>query len=482
VRELCASYPILVVDSDHSERSLISQKLRSSGFDVTGVGALEEAGVLVGHDRYAAAVVRVWSSREGDHNGRDGLEALRLIGRHLPDCQPVVLLEPGADLEQCRRAVLLGACSFLEAGAGEAPDGLVERLGQAIGRYDVVRSESGRLSDRSIFEETGFAGQSRLMAEVLLQARRVAMISDAPVLIEGESGTGKQLLAEAIHRMDPKRSSGPFLVVNCAAIAGTLAESALFGHRRGAFTGATEERAGYFRAAKGGTVLLDEVGELDRPLQPKLLRVLQDGRVLPVGADREESVDVRVITSSNRPLVVLVAQDKFRLDLYQRLNVVYLELPPLRRRPEDIPLLFNYFVAKYGHYYQGEISGIDPRVYEVLGESVGAGNVRELENITRRVLAFKRSGERIELRDLPEAVLRAETSAEAETVTIQVVDAVRQALGSGRASLGKLLDECERAILTEALDEQGGGKSAAAKRLGITRRTLYNKLRKHNLE
>jgi two-component system response regulator HydG len=479
LQRLTSQPSILLVDADDGERRQIGRELRDRGFAVTGIGVPDGLTAAFAAGDYAAALVRIGSAGEGEE--AFALRALESIRNANPECQVVVLLEPNADLATCRKAVLMGASGFLEAPRGQVPSGLEERLTQAVRRYETARRESREVQDRTIFDETGFAGQSREMARVLLLARRAAAISDVPILIEGESGTGKQLLAEAIHRMDPKRHSRPFLVINCAAITGTLAESALFGHRRGAFTGATEDRAGYFRAADGGTVLLDEISELDRPLQPKLLRVLQEGKVLPVGSDREYVVDVRVIAASNRSLMVLVAEEKFRVDLYQRLNVISLTVPPLRRRADDIPLLFDYFLSKYGHYYRGTIKEVDPRVYEVLAEGLGSGNVRELENVVRQVLAFKRGGERIELSDLPESVVAKPGQEPPEHVAVEIVESVRRALRGGKATLMRLLDECERMILTEALRENAGSKSQAARRLGITRRTLYNKLRKHNL-
>jgi DNA-binding NtrC family response regulator len=479
LQRLQSSYAVLFVDDDPSERSTIAGALRCSHFDVTHVASPEEAALVAKDVSFAVGLVRVWAGAEGNGHEQSGLRAIDAIRQILPDCQILVLLEPKAGLETCRQAVLLGASGIVEARKCQPPEGLEQRLREAFQRYEATRRESQEIHRRAIFDEAGFAGQSREMAKVLLQARRAAMISDAPILIEGESGTGKQLLAEAIHRMDPKRRGRPFLVVNCSAITGTLAESALFGHRRGAFTGATEERAGYFRAANGGTILLDEIGELDKLLQPKLLRVLQAGTVLPVGADREESVDVRVIAASNRALVALVAEDRFRLDLYQRLNVIYLVIPPLRQRAEDIPLLFDYFLRKYHYYYRSPITGVDRRVYEVLGQNVGSGNVRELENIARQVLAFKREGERVELSDLPEALLKPAASATPEHVAPEIVESVRRALRGGQATLGKLLAECERVILAEAVRQQGGSRSRAARSLGITRRTLYNKFRKY---
>jgi DNA-binding NtrC family response regulator len=267
-----------------------------------------------------------------------------------------------------------------------------------------------------------------------------------------------------------------------------LAESALFGHRRGAFTGATEERAGHFRAAEGGTVLLDEIGDLPVELQPKLLRVLQAGKVLPLGSDTEVSVDVRVIAASNRSLERMVQEGRFRLDLYQRINVIRLDLPALRQRPEDIPPLFRFFITKYASYYPRPIRSINPRVLEVIARDLGDGNVRELENLARHVLAFKSCGDEIDLSDLPPAMLRlAERrrkadAADSEALSPALSEIALKILERGPIPLGMMLDECERLILERVLGEYRGSNTKLARMLGITRRTFYNKLRKYNLQ
>lgn len=411
----------------------------------------------------------------------EGLKLLRKLRRLSPVSQVVVLVADGVDLATCCQAVAWGAASFVEWHAGQPVEPVAERLKQAYGRYEAAVREGQDLHAHTIFDEAGVAGKSQIMAKLLFQARRAALISDAPVLISGESGTGKQLLAEAIHRMDPKRRQKPFLTVNCAAITGTLAESALFGHRKGAFTGATRDRAGYFRAADGGTILLDEISEMPRALQPKLLRVLQEGRVMPVGDDAEHAVNVRVVASCNRPLPVLVEEGKFRLDLYQRLNVIALTVPPLRDRPDDVPLLVQFFLRRYASYYALPIESVDERVYEVLARSVGSGNVRELENCVRRILAFKKAGTRLELSDIPPGLLERQATGRTESeVSESVTSAVETMLHSGRMTLGEMLEAFEGIVLREALARSKGTHSELARRLGLSRRTFYNKLRKYN--
>ena len=319
---------------------------------------------------------------------------------------------------------------------------------------------------------------STAMQDLIVQAYRAAQVSDATVLVHGESGTGKQMLAEAIHRLDPKRSSFAFVPVNCAAITGSLAESELFGHKRGAFTGATEARAGYFKSAHRGTILLDEISELPLALQPKLLRVIQEGRVLAVGSDKEEAIDVRVIAASNVSLQEKVAQGTFRLDLYQRLNVIHLTVPPLRQRAEDIPLLVMHFIKKYQHYCTQGVREVDPRVYELLKRRLGNGNVRELENVIRQTLVFKSRGDRIELADLPRYLFEGQEPAPpVELIPTVVADNLVALIREGRLTLRQAIQAFEKSVITQAAKHNPQlSKVDLAKSLGLPRRTLYYKL------
>jgi len=418
----------------------------------------------------------------------DSLSAVRYLRQASPSSQIVALVAPTVDLATCCQAVSLGVAGFVEVDPEIPRDRLLARVHQAAQRYEVAQREGRELHTRQIFDQTGFAGQSRVMADLLFRARQAACVSDAPVLICGASGTGKQLLAEAIHRLDPKRSARPFLPVNCSAISGTLADSALFGHCKGAFTGATEERKGHFRTAHGGTILLDEIGDLPLELQPKLLRVLQANLVLPLGADKEVLVDVRVIAASNRPLEKLLEQSRFRLDLYQRLNVIRLDLPSLQQRPEDIPPLFRFFLDKYASYYPQPIRRVTPRVYEMVARELGEGNVRELENLVRHILAFKRCGDEVDLDDLPPAMLkldenkRKKKSTGTDPLNPALTEAVLGLLERGPIPLGAMLNECEKLILERVLAQHQESNTKLARRLGITRRTFYNKLHKYNLQ
>jgi transcriptional regulator with PAS, ATPase and Fis domain len=376
----------------------------------------------------------------------------------------------------------MGILEYTEAGID--PVQFEQRLQDATQAYRQVRTAGDRLHEHPIFEQTGFVGRSSIMAELLQSAVRAAEISDVPVLIYGETGTGKQLLAETIHRLDSKRRGKRFQTVNCAAIAGPLAESALFGHIKGAFTGATENRQGYFRAADGGTILLDEIGETALRLQAKLLRVLQEGFVLPVGSDDEYPVDVRVIAATNRRLDELVERRKFRLDLYNRLNVICIEIPPLRERPEDVPPLIDHLLEKYRRYARRPVREVDPGVYDVLQNAALQGNVRELENIIRQTLAFKTGGDRVDVSDLPRSAwLKCRTTANARgTLPTEVVRGLCDSIRKGTTTLPEFLSECERVFLSTALDESvENTRLDLAKQLGLSRRTLYNKRRRYGL-
>lgn len=406
------------------------------------------------------------------------------VHRHAPGAQLLVAMDRPLARERCSQLIQAGVQGFLQVTEGTVnPVLLREQIERALRRHRQSRTESHPASRDDIFEVTGFVGCSRAMRDVLQRAVRAARISDVPVLIYGESGTGKQLLAETIHRLDAKRGHRRILSVNCAAMNGPLADSALFGHTKGAFTGATESRLGHFRAADGGTVLLDEIGELDLALQPKLLRVLQEGLVLPVGADEEKPVDVRVIAATNRRLEAQVEEGRFRLDLFQRLNVIRIEVPPLSERPEDIPLLVRHFVKRYADYYPRPLAGVDDDALNLLMQQRLRGNVRELENVIRRTLAFKTRGDRIMVEDLA-SVLHdagpAESTASAGLAR-EVVESACRMLGTGQATFTDVLDECERLLLSRLMEQSGRTHTDLARDLGLSRRTLYNKRKKHQL-
>ena len=472
---------LLVVHDACSIRGHVASAVDDLGFELTEAGTFAQAAQLAAAGAaFTGVLLSAHSLRE---SGLSVVEALRSIRAAAGTDEVLVLFDSAPDHELSCQAVEGGIVGFVRVSAGRVDERALRRHVRELARR--AREKRGRRNtfhDLGGVDHDGFIARSQAMAEVLSKAAKAAQVSDVPVVIYGESGTGKQLLAETIHRLDRKRSARRLLAVNCASISGTLAESELFGHVKGAFTGATEDRQGHFRAADSGTLLLDEISELDRALQPKLLQVLQDGVVLPVGSDDETAVDVRVIAATNRRLPAMVEQGTFRLDLYQRLNVIVLEIPPLRERPEDIPALVEFFLKKYVNYYPTPIRGVDPRIYDVFTRRPLAGNVRELENAVRQMLALKVQGDWLDLCDLEAIGCDAAPATEdTDRIANELVEAGHRLLDQGRVSLPALMEQLERRLLSEAVKRSTGTTVDLAKRLGLSRRTFYNKLRKYQL-
>jgi transcriptional regulator with PAS, ATPase and Fis domain len=308
-------------------------------------------------------------------------------------------------------------------------------------------------------ELTSIVAESQAMQEVVALIDRAAR-RDTAVLLVGESGTGKELLARALHRNSP-RASRPFVAVNCSAIPDTLLESQLFGHRRGAFTDAREDQRGLFQTASHGTLFLDEIGDMPPALQAKLLRVLQEKEVQPLGASAPIPVDVRVVTATHRDLDVLVTQERFRQDLLYRINVVEVWVPPLRDRPEDLVPLTQHILEKLGARLELPGCTISPEVMAAFDRFSWPGNVRELENVIERALVLG-PGIAIRLEDLPDRLTR---------------DAPLPACGHANCRLSDM----ERDHIRRTLETVGGNKAAAARALDVNRKTLYRKLRQHRL-
>ncbi|HET6229335.1 MAG TPA: sigma 54-interacting transcriptional regulator [Longimicrobiaceae bacterium] len=394
---------------------------------------------------------------------------------------------------QCR-PVLAGAVHLLDS----AQPGFAQELAARVGALHAAeRERQAQLHDvRQMMRAVGFEGGSAALLATFRSVLRAAALSDVPALFLGETGTGKELLARAIHRLDLKRRGGPFVAVNCAAISPGVAESELFGHRRGAFTGAHQDRRGLVRSADGGVLFLDEVGELDTQLQGKLLRVLQQGRVLAVGDDREVAVDVRVIAATNRDLDEMVRQRAFRADLFHRLNVLTVRIPPLRERPDDVGPLVEHFAAQFG---AGRGPAATERFVAALRQARLPGNVRQLENLVRRILAAREGDALLDLPDLPPEILREVAGSSSAAVSPPAgedaeddfpappADSAAAAmdpagvLAANDWSLARSLAYCEALLMQAALAAAGGNHSRAARMLGITARSVYNKVHKHHL-
>lgn len=337
-----------------------------------------------------------------------------------------------------------------------------------------MRAENQRLREMLSQQQgdaDGIIGNSSIMMDLLAEARQVAD-SRTTVLITGESGTGKELLAAAIHRLSPRRNK-PFIAVHCAALNENLLESELFGHEKGAFTGAFEQQLGRFERADGGTLFLDEIGEIPPSTQIKLLRVLSTRTIERVGGDKPIEIDVRLLTATNRNLKAMTESGSFREDLYYRLNVVNLKLPPLRERREDIPLLLTYYVKRLATENEKKVDGFTPEAVKVLTSHNWPGNIRELRNCVERMVVLAR-GSSLTLNDVPVEIRQA--------VGEQFQEKARQAVEKLTVPGNQLdIKANEKQMIVQALTQCNGNRTKAAERLGISRRTLHRKLHEYGL-
>jgi transcriptional regulator with PAS, ATPase and Fis domain len=397
-------------------------------------------------------------------------------------------------------------CRALLAGASCVLDSEEAGFGLELQRVltSVLRQKTCERVDKehchALMKTFGIEGESYSIEEAFRQALRVGSFSDLAVLITGESGTGKELMARAIHQLDPKRRTGPFVAINCGALSPGLVESELFGHSRGAFTGADRDRKGLVRAADGGVLFLDEIGELGSDGQVKLLRVLQDRRVMTVGTDHEVGVDLRVIAATNRNLELMMQRGQFREDLFHRLNMLSVHLPPLRERVANLKPLINNFLVKYRSAATSKTASIDRDFIEALAQLDFPGNVRQLENIVRHALLNKVDDTPLNLSDLspeiwqqlcepgPESTeqpsLKSHMTPLPADIPPSFPDCVATLWSQSSQkdwNLARVVGHCERVLVEEALRRARGNHSQAARALGITPRTLYNKMKKHHL-
>ena len=366
---------LLIVDDDADLLKLLSMRLEAAGYEVTAVASAEAALAKLDVQRPALVLSDVQLP------GMDGLALFNVIRERHP-ALPVILLTAHGTIPDAVAATAQGVYTYLtKPFDGRA---LLDTIAQALTLTAVHRDDSADQAWRE-----SIVSRSNVMAEVLAEARLVAA-SQAPVLIRGESGSGKELLARAIHAASP-RAHRPFVAVNCGAIPEPLLESELFGHVKGAFTGALANHRGLFQAADGGTLLLDEIGDMPMPLQVKLLRVLQEHQVRPVGASASVPIDVRILSATHRDLEAALAEGQFREDLYYRLNVVSLTLPSLDVRREDIPLLAQHFLQKLATKYDKRLNGFAPEALKALTMAAWPGNVRQLHNVVEQVSALATS-------------------------------------------------------------------------------------------
>lgn len=450
---------ILVVDDDDAHRSMLRTMLRSWGFTVEEATDGDEAVDLVRERAFDAVLSDVRMAR------MDGIHALKAMLEYNP-ALPVVLMTAYSSVETAVDALRIGAYDYLVKPLDF--DLLRETLEQAIERsqHSVENRELRRQLTESASSQD-IVGRSDALKRMLGFIETVAP-TEATVLITGESGTGKELVARALHSSSA-RADKPLVTVNCAALTETLLESELFGHEKGAFTGADRRREGRFVQANGGTLFLDEIGEMPLQLQAKLLRALQQGEIQRVGSDVPIHVDVRVIAATNRNLLREAQEKRFREDLFFRLNVISIEVPALRQRGDDIPLLAAYFLQRFAERNRKSIKGFSPQALDSMRRYQWPGNVRELENAVERAVILC-CGDLVTPAELPDTVAHAPEPPEVP----EQQDAISLA--------GMALEDVERLAIEDTMRQTGDNKSEAARRLGITRATLHNKLRKYGLE
>ncbi len=442
---------ILIIDDDTSLRRVLEYNLQEEGYDVQAAASGEEGLYLFGKTPPDLVITDMKMS------GMDGLMVLKSIKERSPETLVIIITAFGT-VDVAVEAMKAGAFDYITKPFNrEALKLTVSKALQFSGMTQENRRLKSELSDKADFRT--IIGTSKEMEKVFEVIRKVAD-TEAAILITGESGTGKELVARSIHANSSRRDA-PFVAINCAAIPRDLLESELFGHVKGSFTGAVKDKTGKFQSAEGGTLFLDEVGELPLELQPKLLRALQEKEVEPVGGTKVQKLDVRVLSATNLNIDKAIADGTFREDLYYRLSVIPIHLPPLRERRKDIPLLIRYFCSKH----DSEKITFDKDALETLVMYPWPGNVRELENTVERLLIMRNS-DVISLSELPEK-LRVNRSSGSAIVTLP--------------DEGYSLEQLEREVVVEALERNSWNQTAAARFLRIPRHTLIYRIEKYNI-
>ena len=449
---------ILLADEEEKILKTLGRALRDDGHEVVTAPNAKEAARLLSERSFDLLIIDFLMP------DRTGLDVIRDLAASTPEAErpAVVMMTAHGSIESAVEAMKLGARDYLQK-----PFEVDELLVLARRALEDQRARTGLrylLSERDAeFDHYGIIGRSRAILDVIARAELVAE-SKSTVLITGETGTGKELVARAIHARSAQRSM-PMIKVNCAAIPETLLESELFGHVRGAFTGATFTKKGRFALAEGGTIFLDEIGTVALSVQAKLLRVLQDREFEPLGAERTQKVDLRVITATNRDLRQLVSEGKFLEDLFYRLNVIPIEMPALRERREDIPLLVEHFMRRFAERTGKNIDGVDEKAMTELSRYEWPGNVRELENTIERAV-----------------VLSIEPLLTSRTVWLMSATATPAAAAVPSLKLHQNLEWAERETMRRALEQARGVKKDAAELMGISQRALSHYLAKYRLD
>jgi two-component system response regulator HydG len=447
---------VLVVDDDEPHAAAVAESLERVGYDCVVATSGSEGLRLIEEQVFDIVITDLIMEGVG------GLEVLAKAKRELPDAE-VVILTGHSTIKTAVTAMQAGASTYLTKPLDiNELRTVADKASQAQRLHRSNIELQKQLNEKFGFE--GVIGNSLAMHAVVAKLRQIAPTS-ASVLITGESGTGKELAAKALHINSPRKNK-PFVPLNCAELSENLLESELFGHIKGAFTGADRDRVGRFQFANGGTLFLDEIGDMPTPLQIKLLRVLETGEIVRVGTNEPTKVNVRVISATNRDLADAIAEGKFRQDLYHRLKVVSIKLPALRERRDDIPLLIEHFLKEFTASHGKTVTAVSPGVRKALMAYSWPGNVRELRNTIESMVVMDADGV-LDLDDLTEDLMSATGGAKSG------------GHAGADALVGKSIEEIEKHYIAETLELTGGNREEAARLLGIGERTLYRKLKEY---
>jgi len=452
---------VLIVDDDPNHLKTLQTIVRSWGYQVTVVDDGAKAVESVKERPFALILMDVRMAQ------MSGIEALLLIRQYNPAI-PILIMTAYSSVDSAVEALKAGAYDYLIKPLDF--EALKISMLRAL-EHSGLKAEVATLKLKlgAEYELENIIGKSSPMKKLVEMLAMIAP-SEATVLITGESGTGKELIAKSIHH-NSRRKGHPLIVVNCAAITETLLESELFGHEKGSFTGADKRREGRFMQADKGTIFLDEIGETSPAMQAKLLRVIQEREIQRVGGEETLSIDVRILAATNRNLEEEVKNGKFREDLFYRLNVVNLRIPPLRERQDDIPLLAQHFLEKYAKKNHKQGKGFSPLAMDMLLKYTWPGNVRELENTIERAVIFL-PDEHITEKELPSTITEAYTEKSDWMVTPSPV----------AVAVNRPLEEIEKEAILATLEDSGGNKSETARKLGINRKTLHKKLKEYGID
>lgn len=443
---------ILILNSDRLSQKSLYELLSRSGYRVDFTDSIKQSIIYLNKNIYQLVLA--------DIDGAPGIELLKIIKERSYPAEVIVLASYGK-VDDALNTIKIGAFDYLIKPVEDKA--IISSIDKALANKPQVETKPSFIKKFLHKDDTyhGLVGKSPLIAEIYSLIERISN-SKATIFLKGESGTGKRMIAHAIHKADKKRRDKPFIEISCGALPREIIESELFGHTKGAFTGAINDRKGRFELAHGGTILLDDIDSFSLDLQVKLLRILQHKEFERVGDHKTISVDVRIIVATNQDLEKLVAEKKFREDLYYRLNVISINIPPLRKRKDDLPLLVDHFMNTYSKENHKKIQAVSQDTLAILMNYDWPGNIRELENIIERAIILDTDGA-VGKDDLPDILLRG---------TSAVEDA---------SSLKHALKEPEKVYILQVLKEVGWNKKKAARKLGVNRTTLYNKLRKYNL-